>query len=88
MEPLPASSVPLRLRFSQSVAFRVYDEFDRESIEVHPDGTLLVDVSYPLDSWVVSYLFSFGTDVDVLEPPWLREQLAGYAEKIAAHHKT
>ena len=88
MEPLPAFSVPLRLRFSQSVAFRVYDEFDRESIEVQPDGTLLVDVSYPLDSWVVSYLFSFGTDVDVLEPPWLREQLAGYAEKIAAHHKT
>lgn len=88
MEPPPASSVPLRLRFSQSVAFRVYDEFDRESIEVQPDGTLLVDVSYPLDSWVVSYLFSFGTDADVLEPTWLRDQLADYAEKIAAHHKT
>ncbi|WP_241426870.1 helix-turn-helix transcriptional regulator [Dysosmobacter acutus] len=88
LEPPPVSSVPLRLRFSQSAAFRVYDEFDRESIEVQPDGTLLVDVSYPLDGWVVSYLFSFGTDVDLLEPAWLRDQLADYAEKIAAHHRT
>ena len=40
-----------------------------------------------MDSWVVGYLFSFGTEVEVLEPLELRQQLYEYAQKIAAHHK-
>lgn len=86
-EAPPIGCAELRLRFSRSVAFRVYDEFDHQNI--HPDGdSLLVDTCFPLDDWVVGYLFSFGTDVTVLQPPLLREQLSDYARKIAEHHKT
>ena len=51
------------------------------------DGDFLVEVDFPMDSWVVGYLFSFGTEVEVLEPLELRQQLYEYAHKIAAHHK-
>lgn len=84
----PFSVVHLQLRFSQRIAFRIYDEFDRNSIIQEPDGSLLVKADFPMDAWVVSYLVSFGTDVEVLAPIALKNQLVEYAEKIAAHHRT
>lgn len=77
-----------KLRFSPAVAFRVYDEFDRGSIEKQPDGSMLVTVNFPLDGWVMSYLLSFGTEMEILEPKELRVQAAAYAKKIYEHHKT
>lgn len=84
----PFSVARLLLRFSPGVAFRVYDEFCRSSIKQEPGGNLLVDVDFPLDNWVVGYLFSFGTDVEILEPVGLKAQISDYAQKIEAHHRT
>ena len=83
----PSSNTNIKLKISARLAFRVYDEFDRESITVMPDGSMLVEANFPMDSWVVGYIFSFGTDVEILQPPELRYQLSEYAEKIALHHK-
>lgn len=82
------SPVHLKLRFAERLAFRVYDEFDHRSITPQADGRLLVKVDFPMDSWVVGYLFSFGPEVEVLEPTWLRQELSDYAQKISDHHKT
>ena len=76
----PLSTVHLKLNIAQRLAFRVYDEFDRNSITPQPDGSLLVEADFPLDSWVVGYLFSFGTDMEVWEPADLRQHLAEYAQ--------
>ncbi len=84
--PLPAL-MPMRLLFSPSVAFRVYDEFERVAIERQPDGSMLVQVQMPQDSWVINYLFSFGTEVSVLEPKEMQSQVAAYAEAIWRHHQ-
>lgn len=80
--------VPIRLKFSPSVAFRVFDEFDRKQIEKRPDGSMLVTAEFPPDNWVIGYLLSFGTGVEVLAPPEIRRQLADYAKSIYEHHKT
>jgi predicted DNA-binding transcriptional regulator YafY len=77
---------PMRLLFSPSVAFRVYDEFERDVISPQHDGTLRVDVAMPQDVWVVSYLLSFGTELTILEPQGLREQLANHAKAIFEQH--
>lgn len=76
----------MRLLFSPAVAFRVYDEFDCTMIEKQPDGSLLIPVQMPPDSWVVSYLHSFGTALTILEPGSLRAQLAAHAKAIWEHH--
>jgi predicted DNA-binding transcriptional regulator YafY len=78
---------PLTLRFSPRAAFRVYDEFERGCITEEPDGSLRVEAAFPMDSWAVGYLLSFGTDVEVLSPAALRQELADCAEKIYRHHK-
>lgn len=83
----PGTNTYFKLKISGRLTFRVYDEFEREWITPQPDGTMLVEARFPMDSWVVGYLFSFGIDVEILEPPELRRELAEYAEKIAAHHK-
>ena len=79
---------PTRLLFSSTVAFRVYDEFERSVIEQQADGSLLVCVSMARDHWVESYLLSFGTELTILEPADLRKQLADYAKAIWAQHET
>lgn len=84
----PSSAVHLKLRIARRLAFRVYDEFDRHHVTPQPDGSMLVETDFPLDDWVVGYLFSFGTDVEVLEPANLRQWLSEYAQRIAEHHKS
>lgn len=88
LPPPSGATLSLKLRFSPAVAFRVFDEFDRRCIQLQPDGALLVTVSLPADAWIASYLFSFGPQVEILEPLGLRRQLADYAKTIYDHHKT
>ena len=87
-EQPPYPTTHIRLRIQKRLAFRVYDEFDKDSITVRPDGAFEVALDFPMDGWVLGYLFSFGTDVEVLEPLDLKKQLAHYAQHIARHHKT
>lgn len=84
----PQSTTHMKLRFSPRMAFRLYDEFNVEDVVHEPDGSLLVDIVFPMDDWVVSYLFFFGTEVEILEPLTLKIALRAHAEKIAAHYKT
>ena len=88
MELPPLSCTAIKLWFSPAVAFRLYDEFDNSVIEKQPDGSFLAAVNFPLDSWVYSYLLSFGTEIKILEPAEMRTQVAAYAKKIYEHHKT
>jgi len=83
----PAFTVHLTLRFAQRLAFRVYDEFERSSITPQSDGRFLVEQDVPINGWVLWYLLSFGTDVEILEPADLRLEVWQYAKKIAEHHK-
>ena len=84
LETMPLMA--LKLRFSPAAAFRVYDEFDRAMVEHQPDGSMLVSTRFPKDGWVMSYLHSFGTEVEILEPLSLRAEVAAYAKAIWQHH--
>ena len=80
--PPPTSCVPVVLRFSPYLAYRVYDEFDEGCVEREADGGLLVRVPFPEDGWLYGYLLSFGLGVEVLSPPGLALRLGQLAEKI------
>lgn len=84
--PISYPYTQMLLRFSPSIAFRIYDEFDRSSIEKQPDGSLLVRAYFPQDGWVVGYLHSFGTEITILEPKEMRLIVADYAKAIWKHH--
>ncbi len=87
-EPPPGVLMAIKLRFSPASAFRVMEEFDRASVERQPDGSMVATVSFPPDNWVIGYLLSFGTEVEILEPPEIRALVARHAKKLWEHHKT
>ena len=70
--------VNIKLKFDKSVAFRVYDEFN-EAIEEDEKGNLYVEIKIPNNN----YIFSFGSNVEILEPKEIRNQFKNMINEIA-----
>lgn len=70
------------LHFQPQVRVRVEDHFDQQEIEYQNDGSMIVRVGYPEDEWVYSFVLSFGQNVKVLEPAYLRDIIKERAQKI------
>lgn len=75
------------LRFPKEVAYRVYDEFDITQVERQANGDLIVSTEMPEDAWLIGYLLTFGTQVDIIEPIHLKDVLAEQARKIYEKNK-
>jgi len=84
----PQNNINLKLMLSANMAFRVYDEFSPDDVVKTDNGNFIVTVSFPIDSWVYHYIFSFGEDIEILEPKWLKEELLVYIEKLQKHFKS
>lgn len=61
------------LRIAAGGAYRVYDEFKEENISKNQDGSFFIHTSLPQSKWLIRYLLSFGTDMQVLAPHSLRD---------------
>jgi len=79
---------PVTLRFPKEMAYRVYDEFDIEHIKTDAEGNLTVTAHMPEDAWLVGFLLSFGTKVEIIEPVRLKGIVAKVAKEIYEKNKT
>lgn len=70
------------LLFSNKIAYRVYDEFDEAQMIHQKNGDLLVNAEMPIDTWLIGYLLSFGTQVEIIKPDDLKKILAKEAHAI------
>ena len=75
------------LSFSKAIAYRVYDEFDESEIEYQKNGDLIVCTEMPVDTWLTGYLLSFGAQVEIIEPEYLKGILAEQAQEIYKKNK-
>lgn len=75
------------LRFPKEAAYRVYDEFDITQVKIQTNGDLIVSTEMPEDAWLIGYLLTFGTQVDIIEPMYLKNILAEQARKIYEKNK-
>lgn len=75
------------LLFSKEMAYRVYDEFGTTEIEHQKNGDLRVCVEMPVDTWLIGYLLSFGAEVEIIEPKYLKSVLAAQAQAIYKKNK-
>ena len=74
-------TVALQLLFDaemENIAF----EFFGESLEKQNDGKLLFKTEMPEGYWLYGFILSFGTGVEVIEPPHIREALANISKNI------
>jgi len=75
--------ITVKLRISQKYGFRVYDEFSNDNIVVLSDGNFEITFNtWGGDSRLYSYVMSFGTDAEILEPPHIKEKLRDLALEI------
>ncbi|ASG30247.1 YafY family transcriptional regulator [Fusobacterium animalis] len=74
--------VNIKLKFDKSVAFRVYDEFN-EAIEEDEKANLYVEIKIPNNYKLYNYIFSFGSNVEILEPKEIRNQFKNMINEIA-----
>lgn len=65
----------LLIKINSSMAYRVYDEFLPSSITLDSDGNFLIRTEFPVDSWLYSYLMSYEDQLELLEPPEVRQEL-------------
>lgn len=66
-------TVKLVLKIESRMAYRVYDEFEQDSIAKNPDGSYVVQVNYIEDEWVYGYIMSYGDTIEVIEPEHVRK---------------
>lgn len=76
------SWINLKLRFQPDVLYRLYDEYDEKRIKKNPDGTYDVAVIFPEDEWVYTHILSFGANVEVLEPEYVRNNISERLKKM------
>ncbi len=77
----------ITLRFPKEMSYRVYDEFDRTQIQRQKNGDLIASVKMPEDTWLIGFLLSFGTQVEILSPAYLKETIAEQAKLIYEKNK-
>lgn len=77
----------ITLRFPKEMAYRVYDEFDKTQVQRQENGDFIVSAKMPEDAWLIGFLLSFGTQVDILSPAYLKEALAEQAKLIYEKNK-
>lgn len=78
----------VRLRFPKEMAYRVYDEFDGNQIERQENGDLIASARMPEGAWLIGFLLSFGTQVEIVSPAYLKEEIARLAKEIMEKNKT
>ena len=82
-EPL----ISVKLKFSPEAAFRVYDEFT-DGVAADQEGNLYVTADLPDNGVLFSYLLSFGSHAEILEPINVREQMKEMLITMMQKYKT
>lgn len=77
----------ITLRFPKEMAYRVYDEFDKTQVQHQANGDFIASAAMPQDSWLTGFLLSFGTQVEIISPAYLREVVAEQAKLIYEKYK-
>lgn len=51
------------------------EHFAPSQLHYEADGSITATLTFPEDHWILSFLLSFGSDVEVLSPPHWREAI-------------
>lgn len=74
--------VNLVLKFRPEVRIKVEEYYSECNVTYLDDGSMIVRASFPEDEWVYGAILSFGSFVEVLEPPHIRDIIKEQAKKM------
>lgn len=76
----------IELKIDSCMAFRVYDEFPKESIMKLEDGNFLIHTKMPFENWLYGYLISYEDHLQIIKPVFLQEKLTGICKNILSKY--
>lgn len=74
--------VELKMKFKPYAAYLIFDWYGRDEIIKQDDGSYLVTARFPMDEWIYSHILSYGNNVEVLEPEFIRDEIKKRLESI------
>lgn len=72
---------PIVLRCKKSFKPRAIEHFHSDQMEEKKDG-IYITLNYPPGNWVRDFALSLGSNVEVLEPKWLRNEIKDELGKL------
>lgn len=81
-EDFSTATVHLKWVFPVSERPYVYDLFSIDAVTETKDNQLIVDVDYPEDSWLYSFILGIGNRGELIEPLHLRTYLLNESQKM------
>ena len=85
-KPYDIKFISLKLEISKEKAYRVYDEFEKESITQKEDGNFIIHVNYPENDWVYEYILSFGEYIKVIAPEYAKDIVKEKIQKMIKNY--
>jgi len=79
--PAAGELVALELVFAKEMKTIVADWFGEETVE-DEDGRILVRTMLPENNWLYGFILSFGSGIEVVNPPHIRSMIAKIAREI------
>ncbi|MDF2942242.1 MAG: transcriptional regulator, HTH-type [Herbinix sp.] len=79
---IPQNWINIQIKFTDQMAYRIYDEYNENEIIKNKDGSFSVSTTLPENNWLISYLLSFGKDAEVLAPQHICDKMKEQGEKI------
>lgn len=79
--------LPVCVRFEPECKWRLVEEFGPESFVEEPDGKLLFEWDYTDVDNLMSWLLTFGSGAELLEPVSLRERLKQELEETLRRYE-
>lgn len=72
---------PILLKFQETARAKISDLFGHQGWTIAEDGSILINCYFPIDEWVISLILSYGSEVEVIKPLSLREEIIHRIEK-------
>ena len=77
----------VKLKFNKSLGNVVFDEFNKNEILLDKAGNYIVETDVFDNFWLISFILSFGSQIEIIEPIDLKEKLLDEIEKIKKIYK-
>ena len=80
--------VKATVKFTNSVKWRIIDEFGVGFLNDNADGTIIMNLTWSDKQSFFSYILSFGSDAEIIEPLELRQEFSEFLKKIQVQYET
>ena len=77
----------IEIQIDKREAYRIYDRFEENELEVLENGDFLVRIDCCLDDWVYGLILNFGPSATVLSPEHVRIEIQARLKKMLLNYK-